>query len=80
MKIASPSASRHAFGTENFVMTQINYYVDPPEEGRDGVWHGAHDRASPNFMWLASLGLRMGIFCDFLYSVFFFNAILWLEI
>ena len=28
---------------------------------------GAWDRASPNFMGLASLGLEIGIFCDFLY-------------
>ena len=31
---------------------------------------GAHDKASPKFMGLASLGWRMGIFCDSLYSVF----------
>jgi hypothetical protein len=36
---------------------------------------GAPDRASPNFMGLASLGLEIGIFCDFLYSVLLLNAL-----
>jgi hypothetical protein len=31
---------------------------------------------SPNVMGLASLGQRIGIFCDSLYSVLLFNAIL----
>jgi hypothetical protein len=31
---------------------------------------------SPNVMRLASLGQRIGIFCDSLYSVLLFNAIL----
>jgi hypothetical protein len=36
----------------------------------------AQDRASPNFMGLTGLGLEIDIFCDFLYSVLLFNAIL----
>lgn len=28
-----------AFGTREFVMTQINLYFDPPEESRNGLWH-----------------------------------------
>jgi hypothetical protein len=36
----------------------------------------AQDSASPNFMGLASLGLEIGIFCGFLYSVLLWNAIL----
>ena len=38
--------------------------------------HGAPDRASSNFMGLASLGLEINIFCDSIYSVFLLNAIL----
>ena len=34
---------------------------------------------SPNVMGLASLGQRIGIFCDSLYSVLLFNAILGLD-
>ena len=40
--------------------------------GREGhqaaaeVSDGAYDRASPNFMGLASLALNIGVFCDFL--------------
>jgi hypothetical protein len=41
-----------------------------------GVYIGAHDRASPNFMGLASLGLEIGVFCQVLYSVLLSNAIL----
>jgi hypothetical protein len=37
---------------------------------------GAQDRASPNFMGLASLGLDIGILCGFLYSVLLLDAIL----
>jgi hypothetical protein len=33
-------------------------------------------RVSPNFMGLTSLGIKIGILCDFLYSVLLFNAIL----
>jgi hypothetical protein len=40
---------------------------------------GAHDRASLNFMGLASLGLELGIFCDFLYSILLLNAVLGLD-
>jgi hypothetical protein len=35
---------------------------------------GAQDRASPNFMGLASLGLEIGIFCDSLYSDLLLNV------
>ena len=35
---------------------------------------GAQDRASPNCMGLASFGLEIGIFCDFLHSVLLFNV------
>ena len=38
------------------------------------VLSGALDRASPNFMGLASLGLDIGIFCDSLYSVLMLNV------
>jgi hypothetical protein len=40
---------------------------DPPRHGQLGrhAQLGAHVRASPNFMGLASLGLEIGIFCDF---------------
>ena len=31
-------------------------------------------RVSPNFMRLTSLGIKIGILCDFLYSVLLFNA------
>ena len=41
-------------------------FVDQPP----GVRGGAPDRASPNFMGLASLGLEISIFCDFRYIVF----------
>jgi hypothetical protein len=44
--------------------------------GRRGAAGGALDRASPNFMALASFGLDIGIFCDCLYSVLLLNAIL----
>jgi hypothetical protein len=40
---------------------------------------GALNRASPNFMGLASLRLVIGIFCDLLYSVLLLDAILRLE-
>jgi hypothetical protein len=43
---------------------------------------GARDRASsasPNVMALASLGLDIGIFCDFLYSILLLSVILGLE-
>ena len=48
---------------------------EPGWRQRTFVWRpagarcGAQDRASPNFMRLASLGLDIGIFCDFLYRV-----------
>ena len=35
--------------------------------------------SSPNFMGLASLGLEIGIFCDFLYSVILLNVFLGLD-
>ena len=35
---------------------------------------GAQDRARPNFMGLASLGLEISIFYDFRYIVFLSNA------
>jgi hypothetical protein len=41
--------------------------LDPPL--LMAVSHGAQDRAGPNFIRLTSLGLDIGIFCDFLYSV-----------
>ena len=37
------------------------------------------DSPSPKFMGLASLGLEIAIFCDFLHSVLILNAILWLD-
>jgi hypothetical protein len=40
---------------------------------------GAMDRASPNFMGLASLGLDIGFFCDSLYSVLLLNVFLVLD-
>jgi hypothetical protein len=40
---------------------------------------GAHDRASPNFMGLTSLGCGIGIFCDSRNRAFVFNAILGLD-
>ena len=40
-----------------------------------GVRAGARDRASPNFMGPASLGLEIGIFCNFLYSDLLLKAI-----
>jgi hypothetical protein len=40
---------------------------------------GALDRASPNFMGLASLGLEIGIFCGFIYSILLLNAIFWVR-
>jgi hypothetical protein len=40
---------------------------------------GARDRGSPNVMGLASLGLDIDIFCDFLYSVLLVNAIFALD-
>ena len=43
---------------------------------RHVVLYGAQDRASPNFMGLASLGLEIGIICDFPCSVLLLNAIL----
>jgi hypothetical protein len=43
------------------------------------VQRGAHDRASPNFMGLASLALSTGVFCDFLYSILLLNTILGLD-
>ena len=43
------------------------------------VRRGAPDRASPHFMGRASLGLDVGIFCDFLYSVLLLSAILGLD-
>ena len=46
---------------------------------RLGPHTGARDRASgasPNVMGLASLGLDIGIFCDFLYSVLLLSVIL----
>ena len=44
------------------------------------VQTGAPDkRASPDFMGLASFGLEIGVFCDFLYSVLLLNAILGLD-
>jgi hypothetical protein len=40
------------------------------------VTAGAQDRASPNFMGLASLGLDIDVFCNFIYSVLQLNVIL----
>jgi hypothetical protein len=37
---------------------------------------GAQDRSSPNFMGLASFGLEIDNFCDFLYSILLLHAIL----
>jgi hypothetical protein len=37
---------------------------------------GAQDRANPNFMGLASVGLEIGVFSDLLYSVLIVNTIL----
>jgi hypothetical protein len=45
-----------------------------PHPGR--VLAGAPDRAKPNLMGPASLGLDIGIFCDFLYSVLLLRVIL----
>ena len=62
---------------------------DPPPEfcaktiaHRQDNWevlHGAQDRASPNFMGLASFGLDIGTFCDFLHRVLLLDAILGLD-
>ena len=41
--------------------------VDPWEQFDAAVERGAQDRASPKFMGLASLGLEIGVFCDFSY-------------
>ena len=41
---------------------------------------GALDRASPSFMGLASLGLAIPVFFDFLHSALLFNAILGLGV
>jgi hypothetical protein len=50
-----------------------------PARRQMGCGHGARDRASPNFMGLAGLGLEIGIFCDFLYSVLLLSAVLGLD-
>jgi hypothetical protein len=50
-----------------------------PDEELQRWTGGAQDRASPNFMGLASLALDIGIFYDFLYSVLLLNVILWLD-
>jgi hypothetical protein len=39
---------------------------------------GAQDRASPSVMGLASFGLPIGIFWDYLYIILLFDVILWL--
>ena len=41
---------------------------------------GARDRATLNFMGLASLGLDISILCDLLYSVLLFGTRFWGEI
>ena len=41
----------------------------------EGVRTRAQDWANPNFMGLISLGLEIGVFCDFLFSVLLFIAI-----
>ena len=46
------------------------------KKGRFWVWRGALDRASPNFMGLASFGLEIGVFCDFLDRVLLLSVIL----
>jgi hypothetical protein len=48
----------------------------------DEAWvvPGARDGARPNVMGLASLGLEIGIFGDFLYSVLLLDAILGLDL
>ena len=40
---------------------------------------GAQNRADPNVMGLTSLGLEIGIFCDFLYSVLLLSVALGLD-
>jgi hypothetical protein len=50
--------------------------IKPAFKHRVEVHGRAPDRASPNFMGLTRLGLEICIFCDFLYSVPLFNAIL----
>jgi hypothetical protein len=47
-------------------------------DGKDTlrVWPGALDRASPNSMELASLGLGVGIFCELLDSILLLDAML----
>ena len=56
------------------------YSALPPEPTRAGRWvgDGAPGRAvySPNVMGLASLGLDIGVFGDFLYRVLLLSTIL----
>ena len=66
-------------------MLEDGWTPDSPEGGwvhdPPSIWapSGALDRASPNFMGLASLGLEIAIFSDFLYSVLLLDAILGLD-
>jgi hypothetical protein len=50
-----------------------------PSRTASPVSRGALGRASPNFMGLASLGLDIGTFCDFLYSVLLLSVFLELD-
>jgi hypothetical protein len=53
--------------------------VDEVPERGGGGGGGAQDRASPNFVGLASLGSEIDISGDFLHSVLLLSAILGLD-
>jgi hypothetical protein len=65
-------------GGNNYRPLGSRWYFPQPGGLNGEVEDGALDRAtsSPNFMGLTSLGLDVGTFCDFLYSVLPFNAVL----
>jgi hypothetical protein len=67
--VSIPSLYYCAFGP-NWAM--------PTEDGST-VCGWAHDRASPNVMGLASLALNISVFCNFLYSILLFNAVLGID-
>jgi Cu-Zn family superoxide dismutase len=76
----SPPAHEQTFSREPHAgATLVASFADACEVVEAEVLGGAHDMASPNFMGLASLGLEIGIFCDFLCSVLLLNAILGLD-
>ena len=86
VRIVIPDAANIIFGRPQLCAVQAaeEVEVELPDDpnATPGVGPGAHMPTiglAPNFVGLASLGLQIGIFCDFLYSVLLLSAVLGLD-